>query len=215
MLANRVARLALSTLLVAGAVLASGPVMAQETGSAQQADETRWRDAARCSVNSVYIGLKLLGRRVDYASVLERVPVGDKGARLTDLRDCAASFGVEAQVVRATPASLAACPLPAIAHCEEERQITGHYVVVVGLTPDGVEYIDGTNGNSCTAPMAEFSKKWTGHLLLLQAPPRWRPLFWTAVGLGAAITALAFVLKVKGYLRRAWRTTAASGNGAA
>jgi hypothetical protein len=215
MLANCVARLALSTLLVASAVFASGPVMAQETGGGQQADETGWRDASRCSVNAVYIGLKLLGRRVDYASVLERVPIGEKGARLTDMRDCAASFGVEAQVVKATPASLAACPLPAIAHCEEEHQTTGHYVVVVGLTPDEVEYIDGTTGNSTTAPMAEFSKRWTGHLLLLQAPPRWRPLFWTAVGLGAAITALASVLKVKGYFRGARRSTAASGNGAA
>jgi hypothetical protein len=215
MSANRIALLATSLFLVASAGFASGPGTAAEAGGAQEADDPGWRDITRCSVNCLYISLKLFGRHVDYASVMERVPIGEKGARLTDMRDCVTSFGVEAQVVKATPASLAACPLPAIAHLEEERETTGHYVVVVGVAPDAVEYIDGTTGIDRTVSMAEFIKNWTGHLLLLQAPPRWRPLFWVAIGVGAVITAVASVPKVKRYLGRARRTTAASGTGTA
>src|SRR5262249_3844338 len=142
-----------------------------------------------------YVVLRLRGRDVSYRDVEDRLPVSEAGTRITDMRDCARGFGMDAQVVKATPTALVRCPMPMIAHMEEERKVSGHYVVVVAADGDQVELMDGTAGVPRTVSMTEFGKEWTGYLLLVRPRPWWRSLFWVAAGLGVVVLALAGVLK--------------------
>jgi Peptidase C39 family len=159
-------------------------------GARQEPPEARaWRVQNKCPVNSLYIALHVWGRQVSYRELEDRLPVGRAGSSLKELRDCARLFGADTKVLRLTPEALRACPLPVIAHCEEEKGVTGHYVVVVGISGDNqVEYIDGTTAVTDVLPMSEFRKKWTGHVLCCASDAWWNRLlpaaaFLAAVGL--------------------------------
>jgi hypothetical protein len=172
-----------------------------------QVESKVWRETSRCGVNSMYLALKLLHRQVSYDAIEERMPIKENGTRLTDMRNCAESFGIDAQIVHATPATLQKCWLPAVAHCEEEQHITGHYVVVVRAAPDEVDIIDGTTGILHTVSMVEFGKEWSGYLLLLSPRPMTQWLFQAAAACGGLIAFLVLgiwvVTSVRGRARLA------------
>jgi hypothetical protein len=150
-----------------------------------------WRTIYKCPINSMYILLRLYERPVRYEELEARLPVGQGGSNLTALRDCAAAYGLRTRVVKATPETLARSPLPAIAHCDEERT-TGHYVVVLGITgQDNVHIIDGTTAVVSTQSLSDFRKIWSGYLLVADKRPWWGALFPVALGLGIVSGCLA------------------------
>jgi len=146
-------------------------------------DDKIWRVANQCSVNSLYVFLRLHGQEPTYAAIEERIPVGKRGTSLAEMRRCAAEFGLNTEVVKATPDALSSCPLPAIAHCEEQVG-SGHYVVVLSTKEDWVEFVDGTTGVRDYSPMTDFRKRWSGYLLVVQGGLWWRWLYLAAGLLG-------------------------------
>src|SRR5690349_15112735 len=103
-----------------------GPKEPQATASGSLA----WRTAKKRASNASYLAHRLNDINVSYTDVDRQHPTGDRGNTLAEVRDAAKALGLEAVVLQATPESLSRCPLPCIAHLEEERGATGHYVVV-------------------------------------------------------------------------------------
>jgi ABC-type bacteriocin/lantibiotic exporter with double-glycine peptidase domain len=97
-----------------------------------------------------------------------------------------------------TPEALQNAALPLIAHCEEEKTVTGHYVVVTATNGEQVEFIDGTTAILQTQAMAQFRKSWSGYVLAIDSRPRWNALSPLAVAFGAASLLLVFWLKRRG-----------------
>jgi|SRR5579884_1899834 len=163
---------------------AGPPVSAPLRPGTGSEDKRLWRNVESCGINSAYVLLALSGRPVRYSEIAARLPVARDGVSLGDMKACLASFGLPAVVQRATPESLRQVPLPAIAHCEEEKAATGHYVVITAVTADHVEMIDGTNGNMVFFPMSDFQKNWSGYLLVTEKPEPSRLFFRVAVVAG-------------------------------
>lgn len=154
-----------------------------------------WRSAKACGVNCLYILLRLHGRDPDYAAVERRTPVGEDGTSLLELQRGAESFGLPLTGVRAKPQDLATCPLPAIAHFEEELGTTGHYVVVTEFHPGSVCIIDGTTAMRQEMALPEFQRRWTGYLLLPRQAGSYRltsAALWLLVS-GVALSVVAII----------------------
>jgi len=174
------------------AVLNAGSPGAEVHASAAEApgglgSET-WRVAQKCGVNALYVALRLHGKQVDYRELESRLPVGEDGSTLADMKACARAFGLHAEVVKATPEALTRCRLPVIAHCEQERSRSGHYIVVMSVTPAGVQFIDGTTTAISTLTTSEFKQLWTGYLLVFE-----NRLWWSLLFPGAAILGLCSI----------------------
>lgn len=150
-----------------------------------------WRVANKCAVNALYIMLRLHGREIHYEDLEARLPVGPKGCSLQELRNGATHFGLKTRIVKLTPEDLRQCRLPIIAHFEEEKEITGHYVVLAVVSPSGVEFIDGTSGIISTLPTHQFALNWSGYALVAEERPLWHLLFPLAFLLGVGAICLA------------------------
>lgn len=146
-----------------------------------------WRTVNRCPINSLYIVLRMHGRPVDYRQLEQDIPISERGSSLVHLRDSANRYGLNALIVRETPNELPHYDLPVIAHWEEEKESTGHYVVVTAATDTWVEYIDGGTAMINVMPMNEFSKRWTGYAVVFQRRTSWHAVFLSCVGLGVLV----------------------------
>jgi hypothetical protein len=161
------------------------------------ADGTKlWRFGNKCAVNSLYLLLRLRGKPVTYPEVEAVLPVTANGTNLADVRRCAEGLGLRCRVIKTTPEALYRCPLPAIAHTEEQKATTGHYVVITAVGLDGIEAIDGTSAAINLTPMGSFRKAWTGYLLVTEdEAPLWRKLSPAAIASGGLALALAVGLR--------------------
>jgi ABC-type bacteriocin/lantibiotic exporter with double-glycine peptidase domain len=154
----------------------------------------------KCPSNSLYIFLSILGKRLDYQELEHYLPVDQSGSSLADMRRCTEPFGVRTTVLKLTPEDLPNCPVPAILHCEEEKAVTGHYVILLAATSDEVEYVDGTTAIIDVMPMSEFRKNWSGFVLVPEERPWWSPLLPATAVLGILSLSL-------GVLTRCFRHT--------
>jgi ATP-binding cassette, subfamily C, bacteriocin exporter len=151
-----------------------------------------WRVIENAPINCLYFLLRWDGKDVTYAELAESIPISDKGLSIVALREQANSFGLNTQVIRARPESLKRCRLPCIAHFEEERGITGSYVVVVEVTATQVRFIEGGAAISRMETMSDFRKKWSGFLLVLEPDRNWSPLYLVAGIMGIVSVGLTF-----------------------
>lgn len=178
-------------LLSTGARATAEKIELQDSGTKgglqkRQSDPEIWRATNRCSINSLYLILRLYDIDVTYEEVESRLPIDEAGSSLAEMRECATSFGLNATILKASPESLVQCPFPCIAHEEMDRTITGHYVVVVEAQPQMVEVIDGSSVITKRLRMPEFKKDWTGYVLVFEKRPWWTVLYPVAMVLGIA-----------------------------
>jgi hypothetical protein len=189
--------------------LLSAWLIVESAGSAfalspQEGDEPRpagsriWRTAAnKCGINVIYLLMRLNHKAVSYEGLEQGVPVSTEGTSLADMHHYTRSLGLTTRIVKTTPEKLGRYALPAIAHMEEELGNTGHYVIVTGLGPDGVELIDGTTAILMTRPMSEFRKRWTGYVLVVDTPSRWGWAFPATAALGGVMTVVGVFVRTR------------------
>ncbi|HJS06319.1 MAG TPA: peptidase domain-containing ABC transporter [Pirellulales bacterium] len=87
------------------------------------------------------------------------------GTNLLGLVQAAEKLSFSARAVKGDYAALPSAPLPAVAHVHTDEGL-GHFVVLHKVTSKGVVVADPGRGVE-TLSRDEFSKKWTGYLLLL------------------------------------------------
>jgi len=156
-------------LLICAATVHIGQAQSMVPPQLQAAEkEAIWRTAYACPINATYLAMKMHGADVRYQEVLEGLNVQPEGTSLVDLRDFVTKHGLKGEIVRTTLSSLPNLDLPVIAHWEQEKNTTGHYVVIIAASGNGVEFIDGTSACLRAVPLAEFGKPWTGYVLLVK-----------------------------------------------
>ncbi len=89
-----------------------------------------------------------------------------KGTNVLGMVEAAEKMGFMAKGVRGDYNALLKIPKPAIAHLHLENGLL-HYVVLLEVTPKGVKIMDPATGEIEKLDKEEFSKKWTGILILL------------------------------------------------
>jgi len=135
--------------------------------------------------------LKLHGEKATYEEIESQLPVTRSGSSITDMRAYLRAQGLNATILKATPETLLRCPLPLIAHHEEEKATTGHYVIVLATDSERVDFLDGTTAIDTTQAMTEFRKNWSGYVLVIEERPWWHRLFPVAFILGGVSVCLA------------------------
>lgn len=90
-----------------------------------------------------------------------------KGTNVLGLITAANKMGFTAKGVKGKSDALSQIPLPAIAHVIINKTLA-HYVVIYSATKSKIRYMDPANGQFNSVSMPEFTKIWTGVLVLLQ-----------------------------------------------
>lgn len=127
-----------------------------------------------CGPNSLYQFLGLMGKPAPYDEVVRRLPVGDSGVTMLQMRDVAGALGVPCAVRRCSFEELQRCGTPAVLHVIRRRQDRdrheGHYVVLLGCSSEAVTVLDGTTGQTINLSHRGFQRLWTGYVIIPEQP---------------------------------------------
>ncbi|WP_461788747.1 peptidase domain-containing ABC transporter [Pedobacter sp.] len=104
--------------------------------------------------------------KLPVAKVRQYASTDTKGTNVLGLVEAATKLGFEAKGVKGTLDSLKKIPLPAIAHVIV-KQYLHHYLVIYKVTDKHIEIMDPATGKLERKILAEFTKEWTGVLVLL------------------------------------------------
>ena len=164
---------------------------------------------ASCGVSCCYALLKLSGLSPSYDDVARLVPVEGTGSNFYTMNHACRQFGLNTEVIAATPAEFDKIRWPAIVHYRPmgaESDTMGHFVIVVGLDDHWIHILDAGYANSTLRiPRGDFFRQWSGHLLL-PADARKIPGEWiTVLGYLLLVALLVFLLVLSRRIVRAWR----------
>lgn len=107
------------------------------------------------------------GRKMPIAKVRQICHTDKRGTNALGLVQGLEKLGFNAKGVRGNMEALAEIPLPAIAHVIIKEQ-WHHYVVIYKVEKDKITVMDPAFGKLETYSVADFSKIWTGVLILLE-----------------------------------------------
>lgn len=120
-------------------------------------------DCGAACIASVAAHYKL---KLPVAKIRQYASTDTKGTNVLGLIEAATKLGFEAKGVKGTLDSLSKIPLPAIAHVIVKEHLH-HYVVIYKVTDKYIEVMDPGDGKMHRKTIADFTKEWTGVLLLL------------------------------------------------
>ncbi len=120
-------------------------------------------DCGSACLASVAMHYKL---KLPLSKIRQFASTDTKGTNILGLIEAANKMAFEAKGVKGTLASLTKIPLPAIAHILTKEYLH-HYVVISKVTSKHVEIMDPSDGKKYHKAISDFTKEWTGVLLLL------------------------------------------------
>lgn len=126
----------------------------------KQRDITDCGAACLASVSAHY---KL---KLPVAKIRQIAGTDQKGTNALGMIKAAEQLGFSAKGVKGNIDALPKIPLPAIAHVVVKDMLQ-HYIVIYEVTDKLVKYMDPGDGNIHKVTIVEFSKTWTGVLILL------------------------------------------------
>jgi hypothetical protein len=143
-----------------------------------------WQDEKAAGPNCLYALLRLQGRDVSHAELVEAAAC-ERRVTLVSLQREARRRGAYTRVAALDPASVEQFPLPAIAHLVSGSD--DNFVLVCAVAGDRVTFLDGTTGQVKRVTRSQFASQWTGYALVPYDPwwPALRPMLYglPAVGL--------------------------------
>ncbi|MCK8524438.1 peptidase domain-containing ABC transporter, partial [Aquimarina sp. D1M17] len=104
--------------------------------------------------------------QIPIARIRQFASTDKKGTNVLGLIEAANKLGFEAKGVRGDLESLFKIPKPAIAHVIVRERLH-HYVVIYEVTKDHIKIMDPGDGKFHKKTHEEFTKEWTGVLVLL------------------------------------------------
>jgi ATP-binding cassette, subfamily C, bacteriocin exporter len=125
----------------------------------------RQRDASDCGAACLASIAAWHGMRLPVARVRQFAHTDTHGTTALGLVRAATRLGFAAKGVRATGEALPMIPLPAIAHVI--RGSLQHWVVLSRVSARRVELMDPASGKRYRADRVEFTREWSGVLVLL------------------------------------------------
>lgn len=103
---------------------------------------------------------------IPVARIRQLASTDKKGTNVLGLIEAADSLGFEAKGVRGDVDSLSKIPKPAIAHVVIKEKLQ-HYVVIYEVTKEYIKIMDPADGKFHKNSHEEFTKEWSGVLILL------------------------------------------------
>lgn len=112
--------------------------------------------------------------QIPIARIRQYAGTDKKGTNVLGLIEAAEKLGFEAKGVRGELDSLFKIPKPAIAHIIVKEQLH-HYVVIYEVTKEYIKIMDPGDGKIHKKTHEEFTKEWTGVLVLLLPKEEFTP----------------------------------------
>lgn len=137
-----------------------------------------WRDGKRCGPNSLYVLLKLAGRKISMNHVLEVLPPHDNGVSMRELEDASQQLGMPMVTLQlGSLGDIENFQSPFIAHLSGNRE--GHFLIVLGIN-ESKELVTVADAISCEIQeysVSEFRRQWSGFVLVSIAEYRWDQIY--------------------------------------
>jgi Peptidase C39 family len=164
------------TLAILIAICCARPLCAAESIAADSGTDMRfepsWRKPADCGPASLYVLMRLLGRKTSAKEVLEAIPINpESGCTLEALREKSAQLGCPTTIRYVDPSDLSSVPCPFIAHYNGSLASgVGHFLVVVGYSPQRRQFRTlNTEGEFLTwTSEGMMCKNYSGYVLVPQ-----------------------------------------------
>ncbi|MDP9173834.1 MAG: cysteine peptidase family C39 domain-containing protein [Planctomycetota bacterium] len=131
------------------------------------------RDALMCGPNGLYIFLKLNGVATSFSAIEKYIPSNDEGMSINELQHACLDFGLDTEIRRCSVEELGqAFKEPIIAYTTTPNSSTGHYMLILGISRNGVDVMDPTTGESWMTSLHGLSATWRGYILTpIRSPP--------------------------------------------
>lgn len=156
--------------------------------------EGRWQAGPKCGPVALFFLLRLHGINVELDTLLQEVPITEKGCSLADLQTAAARHGLATRMVKTSPEEHPALPAPHVIHwiVQGSTESADHFDVVIrNLENGGCEIIDTTNCSDQEVSPSNMSQRMSGYALVPDIPrPWWLRFMWAGV-LAVAIAIVA------------------------
>ncbi len=121
-----------------------------------------------CGPNSLYMLLQSHGVSKQYNEVCGQITMQEEGCTILSLRNAAQKLGLNARIIKCSASELSGLRLPAILHFSNDVFFGGntkHFVLLTGVSADGIEYLDGTSGRHENITMKKFTAVSDGYAL--------------------------------------------------
>jgi predicted double-glycine peptidase len=156
--------------------------------------ERGWQTGHKCGPVALYFMLNLNGIHTSLDDTLAKVPIiAGKGASIESLRQAAAEFGLETEVVQVSPQQFLSLPKGSIVHWNtiaSADQANNHFDVLVGYVgADKYLIIDTTNCITTTVSQDVATQRSSGYALIKRDMRRNVPLWllWSIFGFVATV----------------------------
>lgn len=131
-------------------------------------------DATDCGAACLYSIARHHGKRLPLSRIRQLASTDRRGTTVLGLVEAASELGFRARGVRGPVQSLSAVPVPAVAHVLAEGGLL-HFVVLCRVGSTYVRVMDPADGHMHSLALPEFTRRWTGVLVLLAPGEEFRP----------------------------------------
>lgn len=140
-----------------------------------------WRSPTNDAGNCVYIQLRVLGRKVDYATVHGMFRDGSDHPSLVSIRDALRRFGLDTRIVRCAPTELARMPMPVITYLHGDRE-GGGFAIIHHVGEDRCGLVIGATATLEEVSIDRFRRDWCGLVVAPQTTTNQRrPAFFASL----------------------------------
>lgn len=127
--------------------------------------KTKQRDITDCGAACLASIAAFYKMKLPVSRIRQMAGTDKKGTNVLGLIKAAEKMGFTAKGVKGGADALPKIPLPAIAHVIV-KEVLHHYIVIYSIKKEMVEYMDPADGQMHKIDVSEFSKIWTGVLVL-------------------------------------------------
>ena len=185
----------LGLLLCCVCYFADGGKFAEATSGKEPADQV-WRLPENDGINCLFVFLDVYGKSQPYEHVVSSLAGSSNAQTLHSLQAASKKMGLATLVRQCAPAEIRPIHLPAIAHLDSVRSDHGRFVLLVGLTEKMCVLFEGSTFVYREIPIAEFRRRWSGHVLLAATHDRSHLPLVIAVIVGIMAVTSVFVLRL-------------------
>lgn len=128
--------------------------------------KVKQRDITDCGAACLASVASYYDLHLPVARIRQFASTDKKGTNALGMIEASEKLGFQAKGVKGEASSLEKIPKPAIAHVVVKNMLH-HYVVIYKVTKKFIHFMDPRDGKIHKEPLKEFTKKWTGVLILL------------------------------------------------
>jgi hypothetical protein len=162
--------------------------------------EQPWQTGWACGLNSLYFLLTLSGKYVEFEDLHRQLSPPEGGNSLEELMATARNHGLDLVALRTSRRGLREVRVPFIAHLHAPPGDGGHFLVVLRMSDDAYDIIDGTQATVRKLNPEVFHQFWSGYVLAT-GTTRWESFAKSTAWIVLSLAGLAVCLRAGRALR--------------